>query len=232
MSRRAEIADGLSAVRGRIRRACADAGRMDEDITLIVVSKTFPASDVRLLADLGVTDIGENRHQEAVRKHAECAHLGLCWHFVGALQSNKATAVAAYADVVHSVDRPRLVKALNRGAHQVDRRIGCLVQVSLDEHESGGRSGVDPTRAVELADRIAGAGMLDLLGVMGVAPLGGDADKAFGRLAEVAEHVRSRHPGARVISAGMSGDLEAAIGRGATHVRVGTAVLGARPPLR
>jgi hypothetical protein len=231
MSRREEIADGLKGVRERIRLACADVGRSPEDITLVVVTKTFPASDVRLLAELGVTDIGENRHQEAVRKHAACNDLDVRWHFVGALQSNKAAAVAAYADVVHSMDRLRLVKALNKGAHQHDRRIGCLVQVSLDEHESSGRSGVDPTRTVELADRVAGAGMLDLLGVMGVAPLGGDADKAFGRLAEVAEHVRSRHSAATVISAGMSGDLEAAIGRGATHVRVGTAVLGERPPL-
>lgn len=233
MSRRQELATGLAAVRERIRRACMAAGRPPADVHLIVVTKTFPASDVALLAELGVQDVAENRHQEAVAKHAECAGLDLRWHFVGAVQTNKAAAVATYADVVHSVDRPRLVSALDRGAQRAARRVGCLVQVSLDVSAvRHGRSGVDPAAAVDLADQVAQSPMLDVLGVMGVAPLGGDAEKAFGLLAEIAAQVQSRHPAAGVVSAGMSGDLEAAVSWGATHVRVGSAVLGGREVLR
>jgi PLP dependent protein len=232
VTRREQIAAGLDHVRGRIAEACAAAGRRPEEVTLVVVTKTFPASDIRQLADRGVTDIGENKHQEAQAKHTECADLALRWHFVGGLQSNKAAAVAAYADLVHSVDRPKLVTALDKGAGSAGRRVGCLVQVSLDAGEATGRSGVDPQQASDLADRIAEADRLDLLGVMGVAPLEGAPEKAFEKLAEVAEEVRGRHPAASVVSAGMSGDLEAAIACGATHVRVGSAVLGEREVLR
>ena len=145
---------GLAAVRERIDRACADAGRSADDITTIVVTKFFPSSDVRLLADLGVRHVGENRHQEAVEKAAECADLGLDWHFIGALQSNKAAAVAGYADAVHSVDRAKLVGGLSRGAQERDQEIDCLVQVSLDPPEASGRSGA----AVE---EISGSGGAD-----------------------------------------------------------------------
>lgn len=232
MSRRGEIETGLAGVQDRIAAACEAAGRRAEDVTLVVVTKTFPASDIRLLAEVGVRDIGENKHQEASAKHAECADLDLRWHFVGRLQSNKAAAVAAYSHLVHSVDRTKLVSALDKGARAADRRVGCLVQVSLDPGTADGRSGVEPDRAVDLADQVAGAEMLDLLGVMGVAPLEGEPDKAFGRLAEVAEQVQAQHPAASVISAGMSNDLEAAIACGATHLRVGSAVLGERDVLR
>lgn len=232
MSRRAQVEAGLTSVRGRIARACEAAGRSADEVTIVVVTKTFPASDVRLLAELGVRDIGENKHQEARAKHDECADLPLRWHFVGGLQSNKASAVAAYCDVVHSVDRRKLVEALDRAAESADRAVGCLVQVSLDPGTAEGRSGVPTEQAVELADRVAAAGGLDLLGVMGVAPLDGDPGKAFDLLAEVAEQVQVQHPAARMISAGMSSDLEAAIACGATHVRVGSAVLGEREVLR
>lgn len=233
MSRRDEIAAGLAAVRQRIEAAGVRAGREPGSVQLIVVTKTFPADDVRLLAELGVTDIGENRHQEAVDKHAKCADLGLRWHFVGGVQSNKATAVAAYSDVVHSVDRRKLITALGKGAQDTERRVGCMLQVSLEDTAAAeGRSGADPERVLALADRVAHEPALDLLGVMGVAPLGGDPGKAFDLLAEVAQQVQSQHPAAGMVSAGMSGDLEAAIQRGATHVRVGSAVLGARDVLR
>ena len=239
VSRRDQVAAGLSAVHERIARACEAARRDPSEVHLIVVTKTFPAHDVRLLAELGVTDVGENRHQEAVGKHAECADLGLTWHFVGALQTNKAAAVAEYADVVHSVDRARLVRALGAAAERTGRPLRCLVQVNLDEGEepargrSGSRrSGAHPRHVPELADDLAARGLLELAGVMGVAPPGGDTDAAFARLAEVGAAVRSRHPGATMVSAGMSGDLEVAVRHGATHVRVGSAVLGERPPNR
>src|SRR5687767_8686947 len=139
--RREEIATRLAAVRDRITRACTSAGRSVDETTLVVVTKFFPASDVGLLADLGVRHVGENRHQEAVQKAAECAHLGLSWHFIGSLQSNKAAAVAAYADAVHSVDRVKLVSGLSRGAQERGRELDCLVQVSLDPPDATGRSG-------------------------------------------------------------------------------------------
>jgi PLP dependent protein len=232
MTREAEISQGLAAVRERIDAACAESGRSSEDVTLVVVTKFFPASDVRLLADLGVHDVGENRHQEAVEKSAECADLDVRWHFIGGLQSNKAAAVASYADVVHSVDRAKLVNGLSRGAQERGRPLDCLVQVSLDPPDASGRSGCDPADLPALVERIQTADALELRGVMGVAPLDGDADEAFARLAEIASVVRQQEPGATWISAGMSGDLEHAVRRGATHLRIGSAVLGTRPVVK
>ena len=231
-ARRDEIEANLAAVRERIVGACSRAGRTSDEVTLTVVTKFFPASDVRLLAELGVRDVGENRHQEAEAKCAECADLGLAWHFIGGLQSNKAAAVAAYADVVESVDRAKLLKGLTRGAHERGRTLNVLVQVSLDEDPGAGRSGVAPDRAEALAEQVAAAEGLRLRGVMAVAPLGADPVPAFAKLASVADLVRRVDPAATWVSAGMSADLEAAVESGATHVRIGSAVLGSRPPNR
>ncbi|TNY34745.1 YggS family pyridoxal phosphate-dependent enzyme [Thermomonospora catenispora] len=225
-TRRDELAANLRRVRERIAAACAAADRDPAEITLVAVTKTFPASDVRLLAELGVTDVGENRDQEAAGKAAECGDLPLTWHFVGQLQTNKARSVARYADVVHSVDRARLVTALSSAATRAGRSLRCLVQVSLDDRP--GRGGAAPDEAPALADAIAASEGLELAGVMAVAPLGADPAPAFARLADVAERLRAAHPSATVISAGMSGDLEQAIACGATHVRIGTALLGGR----
>ena len=231
--RRSEIAAGLETVRGRIAAACAEAGRLPDEVTLTVVTKYFPVSDVRLLADLGVTDVGENKHQEAEAKADECADLGLRWHFVGNLQSNKAAAVARYADVVESVDRPKLLKGLARGAAERGRELDCLVQVNLDPDAGtgSGRGGAAPDDVVALAEQLAGTENLRLRGVMAVAPPGEDPRPAFDRLARLADQVRRVEPSATWVSAGMSGDLEEAVGTGATHVRIGSAVLGPRPPL-
>jgi pyridoxal phosphate enzyme (YggS family) len=230
--RRTEIEAGLAAVRERIDAACADSGRSSDEITLVVVTKFFPASDVRLLADLGIHDVGENRHQEAVGKAAECADLDIDWHFIGALQSNKAAAVAGYADVVHSVDRAKLLGGLGRGAQERGRDLECLVQVSLDPPDASGRSGAPVEQVEELAKRILETDGLRLRGVMGVAPLGEDAQEAFVRLGRVASVVRQMEPEATWISAGMSEDLEQAIREGATHLRIGSAVLGPRPVVK
>lgn len=234
--RRDQLAANLAAVRRRIAAACDEAGRDAGEVSLVVVTKFFPASDVRLLADLGVTDVGENRHQEAQAKAAECAELGLRWHFVGGLQSNKAGAVASYADVVESVDRVKLVAPLSRGADSRSRLrsqgVDVLLQVSLDPSGADHRSGADPGHLDELARAVAEAGMLRLRGLMAVAPLGEDPATAFARLAEIREDFVARHPDATVLSAGMSGDLEAAVAHGATHVRVGSAVLGPRPSVQ
>ncbi len=232
--RRAELAANLDAVRRRIAAAARGAGRDAEEITLVAVTKFFPASDVRLLAELGVCDIGENRHQEAQGKVAECADVRVRWHFIGGLQSNKAAAVAAYADVVEAVDRPKLVAPLNRGAHERSHAVDVLLQVSLDPPGPGrahsGRSGADPDDLDELASAVEEAGMLRLRGLMAVAPLGEDPATAYSRLAEIRQRFVATHPEATWLSAGMSGDLEAAVEAGATHVRLGTAVLGPRPP--
>lgn len=231
--RRDQIASNLATVRQRIAAACESSGRSPEEITLTVVTKFFPTSDVRLLAELGVTDVGENRHQEAEAKARECADLGLRWHFIGGLQSNKAAAVAGYADVVESVDRGKLLPGLSKGALERGTVVDCLVQVSLDPPGPGaGRAGAAPEAVPELAARVRDTEGLRLRGVMAVAPLGEDPTEAFARLAEVASEVRRTDPSATWVSAGMSGDLEQAISAGATHVRIGSAVLGSRPVIK
>ncbi|OLT29110.1 YggS family pyridoxal phosphate enzyme [Nocardiopsis sp. CNR-923] len=227
-----QVRANLDAVRARIDAACAEADRDPAGVALVAVTKTYPASDVRVLASLGVTDVGENRDQEAAPKAADTADLDLTWHFVGQLQTNKARSVAGYADVVHSVDRARLARALGDRAAAAERRLTCLIQVNLDTDSQAGvigpRGGVDPEDALDLAARIEEHEALTLGGVMAVAPRGGDAPAAFARLRAVADRVRDRHPGATAISAGMSGDLEAAIAHGSTHLRLGTALLGDR----
>ena len=227
--RRIELAANLSAVERRIDRATRSAGRDRASVTLVVITKTWPATDVRLLAELGVTHVGENRDQEAAPKAAAVAGIGLHWHFVGQLQTNKARSVASYADVVESVDRVRLASALDRAAVAAERRLSCLVQVSLDAEP--GRGGARPEQVPEVAAAIASSSHCDLAGVMAVAPLGEEPVAAFTRLAAISELLRGDHPTATAISAGMSGDLEEAITCGATHVRVGSAVLGHRPPV-
>ena len=235
--REVELAAALAQVEQRITGACAAAGRRREEVTLVVVTKFFPASDVRLLAAAGVRHVAENRHQEAVEKREECDGLDLSWHFVGGLQSNKAAAVGGWADVVQSVDRAKLVAPLGRAGQQravlTGRPLDVLVQVSLDPGPpaagGGARSGAPPEETVALACRVSATEGLRLRGVMAVAPREGDPRAAFATLAEVATQVRTAVPDATWVSAGMSGDLEEAVAAGATHVRVGTAVLGNRP---
>ena len=225
-SRRDELAARLTAVRERISAACAAAGRRPGDVTLVAVTKTFPASDVRLLNGLGVTDFGENRDAEAAPKAAQCADLDLVWHFVGQLQTNKAASVARYATFVHSVDRLRLVRALGTAARRAERVIECLIEVSLDADPA--RGGALASEVPGLAEALMAEAGLVLAGVMAIAPLGMPPADAFARLLDSAAAVRAVRPAATVISAGMSGDLEAAIAAGATHVRIGTALLGDR----
>ncbi|GAB3859517.1 YggS family pyridoxal phosphate-dependent enzyme [Nocardioides maradonensis] len=232
MSRVDELRAGLDATSARIDAACAAVGRDRAEVALTVVTKFFPASDVRLLAGLGVTDVGENRHQEAEAKQAECADLSLRWHFIGGLQKNKAAAVARYADVVESVDRPELVPRLARGAAERGRPLDVLLQVSLDPAGSDHRAGVDPVELGSLAAAVDGLEELRLRGLMAVAPLGEDPAAAFSRLGEIRQGFLLDHPAATWLSAGMSGDLEQAVAAGATHVRVGSAVLGSRPSVQ
>lgn len=224
-SRREVLAEGLAEVNRRIGAACDAFGRPRDDVDLIVVTKTFPRSDIDLLAELGVRDVGESREQEA-RVKVEQGGLppDLRWHFIGQLQSKKAAAVARWADVVHSVDRAKVIARLARSAAESGRDLTALVQVDLDPTPQPGRGGARPDEVRALVDEIAASGLRPG-GVMAVAPLGADPREAFEHLAGIAEEVRRDHPTARMISAGMSADLEAAIEFGATHLRVGTAIL-------
>lgn len=235
MSRREEqLARNVEAQRDRLAVACAAAGRSVSEITLVAVTKTYPVSDVLALAALGVTDIGENRDQEAAAKALATADAGVSvrWHYVGQLQKNKARSVVTYADMVHSVDSVSLARALAAAA---DRNraapLEVLVQISLDGNAGRGgaiEGAADPEREVRaVVDEIA-SGPLVLRGVMAVAPLKWDSVAAFERLADVAAWIRADHPGATLISAGMSADLEHAVAYGATHVRLGSAILGNR----
>jgi pyridoxal phosphate enzyme (YggS family) len=236
--RRAQLAGHLAQVTTRIEAACAAAGRDPAEITMIAVTKTWPVSDVLLLAGLGVTDVGENRDQEAAPKAAAAAAAGVDvrWHFVGRLQRNKCRSVVGYADMVHSVDSVRLAAALGDAALRWrDRPLDVLVQVSIDGDPARGGAvpDGDPERGLDaVVEAVAGQERLRLAGVMAVAPLGWDPAVAFARLAETAARVREAHPHATVVSAGMSGDLEQAIAHGATHVRIGSALLGKRHTLR
>ncbi|WP_267241236.1 YggS family pyridoxal phosphate-dependent enzyme [Streptomyces sp. PR69] len=235
--RKTELARNLTAVEERIASACTAAGRKREEVTLIVVTKTYPADDVRLLHELGVRHVAENRDQDAAPKAAACSDLDLTWHFVGQLQTNKVRSVAGYADVVQSVDRLKLVNSLSAAAVRTGRELGCLIQVALDAESGhrGERGGVAPDGIEELATAVADAPALRLDGLMTVAPLAGPyagrQRAAFERLMEFSSRLRAGHPAANMVSAGMSADLEDAVAAGATHVRIGTAVLGVRPRL-
>lgn len=251
--RTTELARRLEGVRARIDRSVAAAGRTDPP-ALIVVTKFHPAEDVRRLVALGVQDVGENRDQEArakaaaVETLAEDAGTGVPdWHFIGQLQSNKAKYVVRYAAAVHSVDREALVSALStamvreqarrREAGTPPRRdLDCLIQVDLDPRPAeqrpagiGARGGAQPDEVMALAEQIADAEGLALRGLMAVAPLGLDPAPAFERLRKISATLVARHPEAGWLSAGMSQDLEEAVAAGATHLRIGTDVLGPRP---
>ena len=184
MDRRDEVSLNLAETNERIDQACRAAGRTRDDVTLIAVTKTWPASDTELLADLGVTDVGENRDQDARIKHDELIDLPITWHAIGQIQTNKAKSIATWADVVHGVDRVELVVALNKAAGQRDAPLPVLVQLNLDEQPVEGRGGCLPAGLAGLTDAVIASDNLSLVGIMGVAPLDGDRERAFASLQE------------------------------------------------
>lgn len=216
----------LAETDARIADAARAAGRSPSDITRIVVTKFHPASLIEDLAELGVRDVGENRQQELTAKAAACADAGVAWHFIGQAQTKKARAIRRAADVVHSVDRDRLVDALD-AAGEGEPVLDVLIQVNLTEDAE--RGGVAPDGIEALAVRVQEAPTLELRGVMAVAPLGEDPASAFERLAGYSERVRRVAPSATWISAGMTADFAEAIAHGATHLRIGAAITGQRP---
>jgi hypothetical protein len=226
------IADNLARLRARIDAAAESAGRDPAGLTLVAVTKTFPAADVLRLTRLGVVDIGENRDREAAGKAAElaAAQVAVRWHFVGQLQRNKCRSVARYAHLVHSVDSHRLVAALAAAAAHRDRPLEVLLQVSIDADPA--RGGVPADGLAALAAAAAQAPQLRLRGVMAVAPRSWQPAAAFARLAELSAELRAAYPAADIVSAGMSEDWEPALAHGATHLRIGSALLGMRDRLR
>jgi len=238
--RESELATALAALRDRLAAAAQTAGRDVADVELLPITKFFPASDVAILWRLGCRSFGESREQEASAKIAEFQALtgatDVRWHMVGQIQRNKAKHIAAWADTVHSLSAPKVAAALDRGALQaiddglrIDP-VNVFVQISLDgDTERGGVDVGDPTAVDAICAQVAQADGLRLVGLMAIPPLGVDPDEAFAALAAEHRRVRTVHPGATQLSAGMSGDLEAAVRHGSTCVRVGTALMGSRP---
>lgn len=223
--------DAPDSLEGRYQRVLDDiahaadaAGRDPLDITTVVVTKFHPVSLIRALCALGHRDFGENRHQEAVAKHAELGDCDLVWHFVGQLQSNKAKAVAHYADVIHSIDRASLITKL---ADQV-RPVDIFLEINLTEDP--GRGGVAPDDLMALVEQTLTVSHLTLRGLMAVAPQDTPPAEAFDRVLALRERVLAVAPHATDLSLGMSGDFAEAIAAGATHLRIGTAITGKRPP--
>ncbi|MFE2959683.1 YggS family pyridoxal phosphate-dependent enzyme [Nocardia tengchongensis] len=230
----AELESSLSALIERIDAACAAAGREPGSVRLLPVTKFFPASDIEILYDLGRREFGESREQEAAGKVDRLGHLsGIRWEFIGRLQRNKAKAVARWADTVYSVDSERLASALDAGARAAlddgarTAPLRVLLQVSLDADPERGGVRDDALRA--LADQVAASESLQLAGLMAIPPLDVEPDAAFEQLARIHSVLTIVHPEAKELSAGMSGDLESAVRHGSTCVRVGTALMGARP---
>ena len=220
IDRRSEIAGNLEAVREQISKAAEGAGRSVNEITLIAVTKTFPASDVEILKDLGVSDFGENRDSDAAPK---AAAISGTWHFQGQIQSNKLKSITSWANVIHSLDEIRHFEVIEKSAaHPLD--IFC--QVSLDGSE--GRGGVSEQKLYELAKEIEKSTTHRLQGLMAVAPLGVDPTVAFSKLSAIHKAFMADFPKANKLSAGMSGDFKEAIAHGATHIRIGSQILGSR----
>jgi len=230
-NRLSEIQSNLEIIQARIESACTVAGRDISEITLIAVTKTYPAGDVDLLKQLGIENVGENRDQEASAKKLEVKS-EFKWHFIGQLQSNKAKSVVNYADLIHSVDRWSLAKEIQKSAQGIDKMQQVLIQVDLDQSgPDPTRGGIWPAELRELAQLINQASHLELKGLMSVAPLGEKPELAFARLKEIRVDFLKENPGAQILFAGMSDDLESAILHGATHLRIGSALLGERPKI-
>ena len=224
LDRKEELASSLSDVQSRIQEAASRASRKKDDVTLVVVTKTYPVSDVQILHQLGVTHFGENRSAEGLEKSAlVSAH----WHFQGQIQSNKIAAIASWADTVHSLDDLSHVAKFDRAVGEFpEKRLQVFIQISLDGDTS--RAGVSGDELLVLGQAISSTKNLDLAGLMVVPPVQAEPEAAFSEVAEIAQRFRNEFPMARSLSAGMSGDYEVAIAHGATHIRVGSQILGPR----
>ena len=220
MNRLEEISNNLEIVKQRISAAAGRVNRKPEDVTLIVVTKTFPLSDVEILRSLSVANFGENRDSEAVTKAFDVA---ATWHFQGQIQSNKLKSITSWADVIHSLDEIKHFEMIEKIAK---RPLKIFCQVSLDKAE--GRGGINLDELYSLASSVQESNLHELVGLMAVAPLGIEPAHAFEQLAQIHQEFVKHFPNAVQLSAGMSNDFEAAIAHGATHIRVGSSILGSR----
>lgn len=219
-----EIAQSLNDVRTRVEQATAKAGRSPQSVTLIAVTKTYPASDVEILFDLGVRDFGENRSAEGAAKSAQVTGR---WHFQGQIQSNKISAIAKWANTIHSLDQLSHVAKFDRAVGEDSgKRLQIFTQLSLDGDST--RAGVSGDLLLTLGQAVMESKNLDLMGLMVVPPVEADPERAFAEVADHAERFKREFPTATSLSAGMSGDYEIAIAYGATHIRVGSQILGPR----
>ena len=224
LDRKNEIAAKLTEVNERIASAAALAGRNASDIKLIVVTKTFPVTDLNYLYELGVRDFGENRDQEASEKVSLLA-ADINWHFQGQIQSNKLKSITSWAKYIHSIDQFKYAKMVSEFAGDQSKSI--FLQVSLDKIPES-RGGIDPVKLHDLANQVSALPNINLMGLMAVAPLDKVTDQAFAKLAMIHSEFMKDFPEAKSLSAGMSGDYESAIGYGATHLRIGSSILGNR----
>ena len=218
MSRLNEISENLENVRSKIAAVAL------HPVTLIAVTKTFPASDAQILQQLGVTDFGENRDAEGAEKSQVVSGN---WHFQGQIQSNKLKSITSWASVIHSLDDPRHFELIEKLA---PHPLSIFLQVSLDGAHNRGGAEVD--QLYQLAEKVQDSATHTLLGLMSVPPVGMEPNQAYSQLAVIRNQFTKRFPEANSLSAGMSGDYEAAIAHGATHVRVGSSILGSRSPHR
>lgn len=230
MDRKQELAKSFNSLSERISASCALAKRDKSEITLIAVTKNFPASDVEILHELGIEHVGENKDQEASAKHIQ-VKAELTWHFVGQLQRNKVKSVVKYCQYIHSVDRLSLAKEISKQAELNSRNLKIFIQVDLDESDVN-RGGVGRADLAALAREISLLPAIQIEGLMAVAPLGVDPSQAFSKLREIQADFLKDFPEAVNLSIGMSEDFEIAIAHGATHLRIGSLLLGVRPILR
>lgn len=222
-------AERLEQTVERIEAARRRADRTADSVALLAVSKRKPAEAIRELHELGQTAFGENYVDEGVGKIAELDDLDLQWHYIGPIQSNKTRLIAAHFDWVHSIDRAKIVRRLNDQRPDDLPPLNVLIQVDLDDEDQ--KAGCAPGEIADLAEDIAGCEHLKLRGLMAIPAPREDYDEqraVFAKLRGLFDDLKARHPGVDTISAGMTGDLEAAIAEGATLVRIGTALFGPR----
>ena len=228
MSRKDQILSNLELVKEKISAAAQAAGRAPNEITLIAVTKTFPVSDLEILYELGVRNFGENRDQEAAPK-VGVLPADITWHFQGGIQSNKLKSISNWASVIHSVDKFKYAQMISQ--FSVGKTKEIFIQVSLDSLPQS-REGVDPADLMQLAEQIMSLPNLEVKGLMAVAPLDQPTEQAFVRLQQIQQKFIQLYPAASSLSSGMSGDYELAISLGATHVRIGSSILGNRSPIK
>ena len=228
MSRKDQILSNLESVKEKISAAAQAAGRLPSEITLIAVTKTFPVSDLEILYELGVRNFGENRDQEAAPK-VSALPADITWHFQGGIQSNKLKSISNWASVIHSVDKLKYAQMISQ--FSVGKTKEIFIQVSLDTLPQS-REGVDPADLMQLAEQIMSLPNLEVKGLMAVAPLDQPTEQAFVRLQQIQQKFIQLYPAASSLSSGMSGDYELAISLGATHVRIGSSILGNRSPIK